>query len=258
MRRYRKLRRLGALSAAALLTGCANLPLPGNSGQLSFSGKAAGTQPHAQAGFARGGIVLVPPKGFCIDSSGIRRTGNEGFAMMARCDALGVRGFFGNRSPAVITATIGPQPEGAPPPAAADLARLSGAAHVHEERSDLLLPLVRLEGAEGSLPGAAPVHWRGALVLDGHLLSVALYAPEGSGGLKDQGAMLLNDLARRTLDASLRSAPGAAATAAPAAKAPRPQPPAAAAAPLRPRPRPGSDPAPVASSWFSRLKSLLP
>jgi hypothetical protein len=211
-------------------------------------------QPHDQAGFARGGIVLVPPKGFCIDSSGIRRTGSSGFAMMARCDALGVRGFFGNRSPAVITATIGPRPEGAPAPSAADLAQLAGPGNVLEQRSDLMLPLVRLQGADSALPGAAPVHWRGALVLDSYLLSVALYAPEGSDGLKDQGALLLNDLARRTLEASLQAP---VETSAPATGAAPPADP-GSEGPLRPRSRPGSEPAAAeADSWFKKLSDIF-
>mgnify|MGYP001627825232 CR=1 FL=1 len=242
-------RLLPALCSAALLSGCASLPLPGTGNSLAFSAPPQAAQ-HSRAGFARGGIVLVPPKGFCIDRSGIRRTGSDGFAMMARCDAFGVRGFFGNRSPAVITATIGAQPEGAPVPAVADLTRLAGAENVREQRSDLLLPLVRLEGAAGALPGAAPVHWRGALVLDGHLLSVALYAPEGSAGLEDQGAMLLNDLARRTLDASMRAQPPALGGPSAAAAEGAPQ-----AAPLRPRARPGPAAAQPASGsgWFRWL-----
>lgn len=251
------LRLLPGLAFAVLSAGCAEMQLPSGGSSLAFSSRSA-QQPHEEAGFARGGIVLVPPKGFCIDSAGIRRTGSEGFAMMARCDALGVRGFFGNRSPAVITATIGPQPEGAAVPSAEDLARIAGPAHVRETRSDLLLPLVRLEGADGALPGAAPVHWRGALVLDGHILSLALYAPEGSEGLQDQGAMLLNDLARRTLEASLRSQPAAPGTQA------TPPPPAPAAAgggadlPLRPRARPGSEPeAPEGGGWLKRLSSVF-
>lgn len=246
------LRTIAGLLCAGLAAGCSDLRLPEGGSGLAFSGTAV-RQPQEQAGFARGSVVLVPPKGFCIDQSGIRRTGSEGFAMMARCDALGVRGFFGNRSPAVITAAIGAQPDGARVPTAADLSRIAGEAHVQEVRTDLLLPLVRLQGAEGALPGAAAVHWRGALVLDGHILSLALYAPEGSPGLDSQGAMLLNDLARRTLEASAVQAAGTeAAPARPAAPEP------ARSGQLRPRTRPQPQGAPEQQDgWLRRLTSTL-
>lgn len=254
LRPFHALRLTALVIFVGFTAGCAETVGQNGSG-LGFSSHADVPQ-EKQASFARGNILLVPPKGFCIDSGGIRRARDSGFAMMARCDALGIQGFFGNRSPSVITATIGPRPDGAPVPGTSDLARLSTNADVLAVRDDLMLPLVQISGGKGLLPGAAKVHWRGALVLNDHLLSVALYAPEGSAGTSDQGAMLLNDLARRTLEASAAAplAPPATTAPAPAAK------PAASDAPLRPRLRPDPAPAPQVpqpAGFMERFKTLF-
>ena len=197
------LRISSGLTLFALLASCssdARLPFAAFGSERAFSSNKAATQ----VSFANGGVQLVAPKGFCIDKSWIRRTKQTGFALMARCDMLGSPGRHSNRAPAVITATIGPLSSQGTAPTLDQLAKVAPGANLLQSRDDLMLPLVQLDHGDHGVPGAAPQHWRGGFALNNHLLALALYAPEGNVNLTDQGAFLLNDLTRRTLEASLQ------------------------------------------------------
>lgn len=199
-----------SLIAAAVLTACS----PATEGSFSFSPRSDQTQTLSrlpalsQARFADGEVVLVAPPGHCVDPSMLRQEADGGFALLPRCNLLQGPSWFGRNRAALITATIGPAKKSGAP-STIDLARTAAGAKLLYYDNNGMLPLVRLHwpghGATGTgaASGASAEHWRGAFVLNDHLVVLALYAPEGSDLLGDPGAALLSEMTRLTLEASL-------------------------------------------------------
>lgn len=250
MQDHMPIRRGSALLAACLLlSSCSENVLPAFATNALAATQLVGIE---QVAYAGGDVQLTAPKGYCFDSRWIRKSRNSGFALLARCDVLGISGLFGNRDLLVITATIGPAAPGAATPSLAELQQAVDG-QVVDSRSDLTLPVVKLETDDHGVEGASPQHWRGAFAVNDHLIAVALYAREGSASLDDRGALLLNDMARRTQEASAVAAPSQPAPAA-----------SDSSGQLRPRARPGSDPAtteaaatPAKQSLRSRIAGLF-
>ena len=156
----------------------------------------------AQVSLAGGDVVVVAPDGYCIDRQTLRRIGPNGFAMIARCDTVGVRGGFAGYDLAVITVTTAAQQPGTGAPTVDAVVRSGGGARVLDRRSREGLALVRFGTGGHALEGVSDIHWRGAFTLNGHLVGIGLYAPEGSPALGAGGAGLLTDMTRRTRQAS--------------------------------------------------------
>ncbi|WP_241479055.1 hypothetical protein [Leisingera sp. ANG-M1] len=152
--------------------------------------------------FANGDVLLAAPESYCFDRRSSTADDKGGFALMAMCNRLDRRNWFGTRKAAVLTASIGPAAQDAAAPQAKDIVAMFPDAKLLETREDQLLPLVKLEVPGAVAEGASPVHWRGAFVLDRHLVALALYAPEGSHALGSQGAALLNEVTHRSLEVS--------------------------------------------------------
>ncbi|WP_417674155.1 hypothetical protein [Pseudodonghicola sp.] len=199
-----------------VLVGCTDgLPPTGGSTELSSATLAQGPQGKVQA---------TAPPGYCIDRKSLRNTPRGGFALMARCDTLGVHGLFSNRRLALITVTTAPMGADDTPPTLADLRQSVAPSKVIETRRDGNLSLVRLAEDPGAASALAGEHWRGAFALNGQLVALAIYVPSTAPPLGHEAADLLASVANRTRAAS----PSAAAPASPTK--PRP-------APLRPRSR---------------------
>lgn len=217
-------RRAVALAAVCALAGCTSMNETGFS-FASSGGQTAGTSSssaQSQARFAKGNVILVAPRGYCIDAKTLRQDSDGGFALLPRCNFLQGSSWFGRDKAAVITATIGKATEAAAP-STADLARTAEGAKLLYYDDKGLLPLVRLQwhghGATGN-SGASADHWRGAFVLNGHLVVLALYAPEGSDLLGRPGADLLTEMTRRSQQASSTPRPDSASAATLQAKDP--------------------------------------
>jgi hypothetical protein len=196
-------RSLAVALCAGLLAGCdeaTGLPF---AAELSSLTESSGRSRLAEVDLAGGAVTLSAPEGYCFDKRSLKRTGGRGFAVMARCDTLGVRGFFGAHDLAIVTVTTAPRPEGvtAAPGLDALEATGGGAPVLSRQRRDGL-SLIRFGDGAPPMDGVSATHWRGAFALNGQLVGVALYAPEGSDALKDSGAALLSDLTRRTRKAS--------------------------------------------------------
>ena len=58
------------------------------------------------------------------------------------------------------------------------------------------------DGGEAVLDGGDPRYWRGAFVQNGHLVGLALYAPDGSALTGRQGADMLRAVRDRIRDLS--------------------------------------------------------
>ena len=179
------------LLASGLLAGCA---APGTSGISTQNSPGA-----TSVDLAGGKVVLSAPRGYCIDRGSVRR---DGFALIARCDTLGHAGARRNDPLGLISVTVLPVTPDAKAPDAERLAASAPRAEVLDTRRIQGLTLVRLRTATPPHDGTADVFWRGAFVLNGALVGLSLWAPEGSAALGDTGAGLLAELARRTRAAS--------------------------------------------------------
>lgn len=186
-----------SLSACDAATG---LPFVPSVGAALTEGE--GRPRVARIPLAEGEVVLAAPEGYCIDKRSVKTTPRGGFAVLARCDTLGVKGSFRGYDLALITVISQPRDDGARPPNAEAVARTAGKAKVLEKRNRSGLALVRLADGPHDLDRVSRQHWRGAFSVNGHLVGVGLYAMDGSALLGSQGASLLQELARRTRAAS--------------------------------------------------------
>ncbi|MFW8633442.1 hypothetical protein [Cribrihabitans pelagius] len=220
-----------ALGLLLSLAGC---------GPLGVGGPG-GAQVMQMAG---GSLRLAPPQGFCVEPRSSSATASGGFALLVPCG----RNWQPGRKGAVLTAAAGPAAPGTEAPSARDIAAMFPGAELQASRTRGPLPLVRLKHPAYTAKGASPVHWRGAFVMEGYLVALALYAPEGSRALGPRGAELLEELTRATLAASAEPAPqGEAPEAAAPAEAPE-----QTAYLLRPRAHPRRRaPSPAATSFAS-------
>lgn len=158
-----------------------------------------------RAELAGGAVTVAAPPGYCIDQQALRRAPRGDFALLARCDTLGLRGFFSGRRLALMTVATAPQKAvDAPPPSLDDVARAAAPTQVIETGMAGDLPLVRLDTPGGTVGAAAAQHWRSAFALNGQLVALALYAPGAETDDNKAGADLLADLADRTRRASAR------------------------------------------------------
>ncbi|AUQ69023.1 hypothetical protein PhaeoP54_00096 [Phaeobacter inhibens] len=181
---------------------------------LALAGCTAGTSPSritdtsgpqpgdiTRMSFASDTIHLVPPTGFCIDPRMTGHRAEGGFAIVVPCSSL--RPGPSGRNRALITVAVGPAGPADKALTSADLLENAPGARLLTERSDMMLPLVKLNMPDHRARGASPIHWRGAFVLNDQLVAVALYAPGGSRNLGGRGARLLNELTAKTLEASV-------------------------------------------------------
>lgn len=206
MKKYSISAVFGLLTVATGLSGC-----------LSSSGLAFAPQDEASQSqtavnaldkydFEAGRISLVPPKGYCIDKRSVRDRNGAGFALIARCDMLGRRGIQSGHDLALISVTIGAQ-SAAETPSIADLKGSADGATILEEMNKGGLPMIRLQTDSLDLDGAAEQHWRAAFALNGHLVALALYAPENNVPLTRKAMSLLESLVSRTRAASKMPVP---------------------------------------------------
>jgi hypothetical protein len=188
---FRPIPRFSFVGAIAMLAGCGQGLVETDSTSKRVT----------QISLAQGDITLTAPRGYCVDERAVRSDQHNSFAVLARCDTLGVRGGFSTQDLALITVTTVTDPTGTQPDATS-LAQSAKPAEVMKTQSLKGRPFVLLENANHNVNGASPRHWRSAFALNGHLVGLALYASEGSDILTAQGANLLSDLASKTIKAS--------------------------------------------------------
>lgn len=209
-----------ALPLAAGLSGCIGLTAAGTTSTASEPGgpdaAAAADQFAAElvlngASLFGGAVILRPPQGYCVDGDSLRARGGA-FALIAACPLL-----LGAPDPRVppLVMTVSGQAHDGPLPDAAALAALMAPARVLSALDADGLAMVHLEGgAPGPLADGDPRHWRAVMSVNGHLLSLALFAPQGARLAGPAGEQMIRQLAE-----GIRAATAA-----------RPRPPAAPAA----------------------------
>ena len=154
-----------------------------------------GTTPLIKAQMVEGAVTLVPPSGYCIDSSSLTQT----FALMARCDLLDAENGALNAPIGLLTASFATNNGQAL--SAADVAFASNAV-VIETIDTGGLEIVR---AKTDTPpnGLAKTHYRAATQIDGFDLSLALFSPPESEAQGARGTEMLRNLIKTSQDASI-------------------------------------------------------
>ncbi|WP_350130408.1 hypothetical protein [Roseovarius sp.] len=203
-----------ALAAVVPLAGC----MGGEPGALGFL--ASGSEPATRDALRKvqmydGDVVVRGPAGYCIDRRTLRRDRDGGFVLLASCESLsGLRGH--GVEPVLMTISVMPDAPGATRPTPGEIAALMAPAKVIAAHETTDVTLVHFaSGGDGVLDGGDARHWRGGMLLNGHLIALALYAREGSPMAGKDGRALLTDLARsiRRASPSRPVAPAATETA---------------------------------------------
>lgn len=150
--------------------------------------------PDRRAQLAGGDVVVSTPAGYCIDRSVLRAGPTDGFALLASCRILSAGALGSAVAPGIMTVSVGPMESGLTLPTPEELGAQVDA-QVLRSRLSSTFTLVHLErGGARVLDGGDDRHWRGAMVLNDHLIGLALYAPQDSALAGPAGADLLQDL----------------------------------------------------------------
>lgn len=137
------------------------------------------------------GVAVQAPDGFCFDRSSLARQ----FALLARCDTLGMRGTRLDTPVAVITMTIA-KGEGGDLPAP-DALIAENETLLETDNRDLL-QLMKIDGVSPH-DGLSGRHWRGVgQIGDSLVMGLAIYPSDTGEGLGSQGPQLLEQAFTRT------------------------------------------------------------
>ncbi|WP_411976220.1 hypothetical protein [Sulfitobacter faviae] len=178
------------LAALAMLTLSA---CEGGQG-FSFGGSPdTPEKPLLQTALAGGAVQVVPPQGYCIDPKSLKPR----FALMARCDALGLPDVVSAAPRGILTLALIEAEADAPLPTPQQVAEAAGLSQLQEAGS--------VEGgsifvAQGPVPadGMSSRHWRGMARIGGHVASVTLYGAPQSRAISEEGRALVADLIRQS------------------------------------------------------------
>lgn len=181
----------GPVTALALftLTGC-------ETGQGFGLGAGAGAKSPLSRANMVDGVTLVAPSGFCIDQSSLEPR----FAVMARCDGLGVAAAAGAAPRGLITVSLTDALPG-PVPSAEIIAQASQLENIDAVDQSENQVLFR---AQGRIPvgGLAPTQWRGVSKIGGQTAGIAVYGPERGEIVTRTGRELLVQLIDRSIEAT--------------------------------------------------------
>lgn len=187
----------GSVTALGLmaLTACEAGQGLGSGGGLKVKASGTSVAPLSRAAMA-GGVVLVAPSGFCVDRASLEAR----FAVMARCDSLGVPEAAGAAPRGLITVSL-TQAKPGPLPTADQIAVASTLENVSD--IETLDDLVTFR-AQGRIPvgGLAPVQWRGAARIGKQIAGIAVYGPENGEIITAMGRDFLKQMVALSQKAS--------------------------------------------------------
>lgn len=178
-----------AVLALWTLAACEGGQLPPLLGPAS-GGPAAGI---TRASMAGGALTLVPPQGYCID----RRNLESRFALLARCDKLGVGDASAGAPLGVITVSLSDSPTATPLPTADETAAILGVSNVTLARTSDNAVIFRAVGPR-PVRDMANRHWRATARIGSFLMGLAFYGPAGGRVEGAEGGNILADLIART------------------------------------------------------------
>ena len=167
-----------------------------------------------------GGVVVRGPRGYCVDADNLRRGTASNLVFLASCESLtGEPGV--SVEPALMVISVLPRRADASAPTAEGIARSMAPKRPIEMFDRDGVAVVHLDaGGAQVLPGGDPRYWRGGMVVNGHLVGMAVYGRARSSIAGDRGGALILELARSIRAATpvrlYRDEPRAVSGAAPA------------------------------------------
>lgn len=168
--------------------------------------------------FYDGDVTVAGPRGYCIDPRSVKRGASGSFALLASCESLtGRAGVVVD--PAVLTVSVLPRRVGARQPNSAEMTSALVPDKVLLGFDGDGISLVHVaSGGRAVLPAGDPSYWRAGMVINDHLIGLAIYGPKGGVVAGDAGRDLLMDLAEELREQSPQR--GFAPTAAAAGETP--------------------------------------
>lgn len=165
-------------------------------------GAGSGAPALSRVMFYDGDVTVAGPRGYCIDPQTVKRGPGGSFALLASCESLtGTAGVVVD--PAVLTVSVLPRRVGVSQPNAAEMARALAPDKVLRGFDGDGISLVHVAtGGRAVLPTGDPSYWRAGMVINDHLIGLAIYGPQGGVVAKDAGRALLMDLAEAMRDQS--------------------------------------------------------
>ncbi|MGM0742629.1 MAG: hypothetical protein ACQEVT_13765 [Pseudomonadota bacterium] len=197
----RVLRRAALLCMCVQLAGCIGI---GSGADAPDTGG-----PVHQLPLYDGEVVVAAPRGYCVDTANLRHRASGAVVPMASCESLSGKAGIAVL-PALISVSVLPRRGSAPPsrPLAAEIAASMAPAEPLAQVDEPDASFVHFaSGGDRILPGGDPRHWRASMVINGHLLGLAVYAPAGSPLSGQDGRDLISALAD-TLRAASPVLPG--------------------------------------------------
>ncbi len=202
-----RLLRVMALAATLPLAGCIS-PITGGTAQFAQSGgDDQNPQPRKalrRTSLVRGAVIVQGPRGYCIDAESLTSGGvSGGFALLASCESLLGKPADAPVDPAIMTVTVLPFSPRPIQPRAHEMAKALAPHHVLDQINGDGLTIVHLAtGGTEISSGVDPKHWRGAMLINGHMIGLAVYAPKGSALSDAAGLEVLIGLAEVLREAS--------------------------------------------------------
>lgn len=154
--------------------------------------------PLARTALADGAVVVAGAEGYCIDPVTLSRRKDRDFAVIASCNILSGGTTGRVVAPVMITVTVGTLDPTPTLPAPAMLAQEAGQTLVRGDTRNGLVVAQLAGGGSDLLEGGDPRYWRGAFVQNGHMVGLALYAPQGSVLAGPDGAAMLRAVHEQT------------------------------------------------------------
>ena len=184
----------GPVTALALFT-LAGCEAGQGFGLGSRSGQGGAQSPLSRANMVNG-VTLVAPSGFCIDRTSLEPR----FAVMARCDGLGVTAAAGAAPRGLITVSLTDAKSGSVPSAeqVAQASQLENVDAVEQSENQVVFR------AQGRIPvgGLSPTQWRGVRKISGQTAGIAVYGPAQGEIVTRTGRDLLVQLIERSVEAT--------------------------------------------------------
>lgn len=155
-----------------------------------------------RAALAGGEVIVAAPQGYCIQKDSLKARKSGGFALLASCEQL--TGFVSGYQvePVVMTVSALPRVGDAPEPSASEIAVALGDRRVLRRLHGDGLTVVQVQDPEALSAESDPLHWRGIMVINGHIVGLALYGAKGSAATGEKGLTQLMWLAERIREES--------------------------------------------------------
>jgi len=141
-------------------------------------------------------VVVTAPRGYCMDATQIQQGAFRAFIPIGSCESLtGQAGV--PVEPGLITVSVLPRQSARAMPTPSDIAAsMPDDDPLQKIDGDGLSIVHFATGGARVLPGGDSRYWRGGMVINGHLVGLAVYGPQDSPLADQQGLRLVMDLAQ--------------------------------------------------------------